>query len=269
MYHQKNEEIKMKIVLIGAGNLSVHLSKTLQNAKFDIVQVYSRTETAAKELAGLLHVPYTTDIANISGDASLYIFSVSDDAIKSLSERMVFNDRLVVHTAGSVPMDVFANRFKNYGVLYPLQTFSKQRLVDFSEIPVFIEANTPKNLQVIRVVAETIFRKVYDASSEKRMKLHLAAVFGCNFVNHLYNLSAQIAKQAGFDFSVLSSLIFETAHKTLVSGNPEAVQTGPAIRNDRNVMQKHMDLLVSYPEWRDIYSMMSESIRKGKRENEE
>ena len=254
----------MKIVFIGAGNLSVHLSKALQNAGFEIMQVYSRTETAAKEIADMLHVPYTADIGSISGDAALYIISVSDDAIESLSERLFFNDRLVVHTAGSVPMDVFAGKFENYGVLYPLQTFSKQRSVEFSEIPIFIEANTPDNLQLIRAVAAAISRKVYDASSEERMKLHLAAVFGCNFVNHLYHLSAQIAEQAGFDFSVLSPLIFETAHKAIVSGNPETVQTGPAVRNDRNVMRKHIELLKDHSEWREIYAMVSDNIGKMK-----
>lgn len=255
----------MKIVFIGAGNLSVHLSRALQNAGFEIAQVYSRTEASAKELAEMLHVPYTVDIGGITDDASIYVFAVSDDAIKSLSERLLFNDRLVVHTAGSVPMDVFADKSKNYGVFYPLQTFSKQRPVDFSEIPVFIEACTHENLQIIRTVAEAISRKVYHVSSEERMKLHLSAVFGCNFVNHLYHLSAQIVRQAGFEFDILSPLILETAHKAIVSGNPEKVQTGPAVRNNLNVMRKHEEMLASYPEWRKIYSVMSENILKEKK----
>ena len=147
--------------------------------------------------------------------------------------------------------------------MYPLQTFSKLRPVDFQEVPMFIEANTHDNLQTLRKVAEAISRKVYEASSAERMKLHLAAVFGCNFVNHLYHLSAQIAQQAGFDFSVLSPLILETAHKAIVSGNPKEMQTGPAVRNDRKVMQKHIDLLTFCPEWQEIYTMLSENIGKG------
>jgi len=258
----------MKVVSIGAGNLSVHLSKALQNAGFEMVQVFSRTETSAKELAGLLQAPYTTDIESIADDASLYMISVSDDAIEYLCERLPLTDGLVIHTAGSVPMDVFAGRFKKYGVMYPLQTFSKLRPVDFSDVPVFIEANTHDNLQTLRQVAEAISRKVYEASSAERMKLHLAAVFGCNFINHLYLLSAQIARQSGFDFSVLSPLILETTHKALITENPKEAQTGPALRNDRKVMQKHIELLSSHPEWREIYVKLSENIRKVKCEKQ-
>ena len=252
----------MKIVSIGAGNLSAHLSKTLQNAGFKIVQVYSRTETSAKELAGRLQAPYTTEIDDIIKDASLYIISVSDDAIESLAEQLTFTGGLVVHTAGSVPMDVFAGKIMNYGILYPLQTFSKLRPVNFSEVPFFIEANTQDNLQKLRMVAQAISHKIYEASSEERMKLHLAAVFGCNFVNHLYHLSAQIVQQAGFDFSILSPLIIETAQKTIESKNPKDVQTGPAARNDLKVMSKHLEMLASEPKWKEIYAILSENISK-------
>jgi len=246
----------MKIVSIGAGNLSTHLSIALHKAGLEIAQVYSRTETSAKQLADVLHVPYTTDIGRVANDAALYIISVSDDAIERVTERFATMGGLVVHTAGSVPMDIFAGKFKNYGVLYPLQTFSKSRPVDFSEIPVLIEANTCENLKALRRVAETVSRKVYERSSDERMKLHLAAVFACNFVNHLFHISAQIAQ----DFGVLSPLIVETVHKALVSGNPEMAQTGPAVRNDRRVMQRHIELLASHPQWQQIYKMMSENI---------
>jgi predicted short-subunit dehydrogenase-like oxidoreductase (DUF2520 family) len=162
-------------------------------------------------------------------------------------------------------MDIFAGKFPNCGVLYPLQTFSKSRPVDFTGIPVFIEANTPGNLQQLRAIAGAISQKVYCASSSERMQLHLAAVFGCNFVNHLYHLSAQIAQQAGFDFDALSPLILETACKAIASGNPQQVQTGPAVRGDRNVTDKHLELLAAHPEWKAIYAMLSESIGKEKR----
>ena len=250
----------MKIVSIGAGNLAFQLSKALQDAGFEMTQVYSRTETSAKKLAELLRTSYTADIGSIAGDAALYIISISDDAIEPISERLSMLNALVVHTAGSVPMDVFAGRLKNYGVFYPLQTFSKSRRVDFSEIPVFIEANSNENLQVLRKLAKAISKKVYHASSAERIQLHLAAVFGCNFVNHLYHLSAQLARRAGFDFAVLSPLIIETANKALVSGNPNEVQTGPAARNDGDMMRKHLEILDSMPEWKEIYRMLSENI---------
>ena len=250
----------MKIVSIGAGNLAVNLSKALQNAGFELVQVYSRTEKSAKELAGLLNVPYTIYSENIVRDASVYIVSVSDDAIETVSEKLTAVDGLVIHTAGSVAMNIFSGIVKNYGVLYPLQTFSQSHQVNFADIPIFIEADTQDNLKRVRSLAEAVSCKVFHASSEERMQLHLSAVFACNFVNHLYHLSAKIVRQSGFDFSVLSPLILETARKALAAGNPEEVQTGPAARNDRTVLQKHLEMLASCPELKEIYALLSENI---------
>jgi len=250
----------MKVVIIGAGNLSTHLSIALQKAGFEILQIYSRTVASAKELALQLKVPYTTDILSISYDASLYIFSVSDDAVSSVSENFISTDALVVHTAGSLPLDIFSKKFKNYGVFYPLQTFTKGRTVDFSNIPVFLEANTQENLNILQNVANSISQNVYFATSKERELLHLAAIFCCNFVNHLYDLSAQIAQQAGFEFSILSQLILETARKAITVDDPKKVQTGPAIRNDRKILQKHLDLLNSQPEYREIYFQLSKNI---------
>ena len=252
----------VRIVFIGAGNLATHLSKALKDAGFEIVQVYSRTESSASRLAGALHVPYTTHVSHIIAHASLYIISVSDDVIGSIAEQLPLTNGMVVHTAGSVPMSILSGKHANYGVLYPLQTFSGIRAVDFSGIPVFLEANTPNNLQLLRDLAGTISNRVYDAVSEERRQLHVAAVFGCNFVNHLYYLAAQIAQQAGFDFEVLSPLILETAYKAVASGNPQDVQTGPAVRGDREVMRKHMELLAALLQWQEIYTMLSKSIEK-------
>ena len=256
----------MRIVSIGAGNLATHLSKALQSAGFDIVQVFSRTEASAKSLSNELNVPYTTEISCIVEDASLYIIAVSDDAIEPLSDGLRLSNGLIVHCSGSVPMDSFSGKFENYGVFYPLQTFSKTRPLDFAEIPVFLEANSSENLKILRSVAEKLSRKVYEASSEERKKLHLAAVFACNFVNHLYHLSSKIAQQAGFDFDILSTLIRETTDKAIFSGNPKCAQTGPAVRNDGNVLRKHMELLSHRPELQEIYSILSENILRVKNE---
>ena len=252
----------MKIVCIGAGNLATQLFQALKNAGFEIAQVFSRTESSARELAEMLQVPFTIDTGKIITNASLYMICVSDDAIEHVAEQLPLTNQLVVHTAGSVSMRVFIGKLTNYGVFYPLQTFSKTRPVDFSHIPVFLEANTPTNLQLLCNVAGAISNRVYHATSEMRIQLHLAAVFGCNFVNHLYHLAAQITQQAGFNFEILSPLILETASKAIVSGNPQNTQTGPAVRNDQEVMQKHIELLATRPEWQEIYTMLSRNIVK-------
>ena len=251
----------MKVVFIGAGNLATHLSKALNQSVFQIAQIFSHSERSAKELSELLDVPYTTRIDNIIDDASLYFLSVSDDAIESLSKNLNSTDGLVVHTAGCVPMKIFSGKFENFGVFYPLQTFSKKRSIDFSNIPIFVEANTQDNLHILQNVAKSISQNVYTAESQERAQLHLAAIFCCNFVNHFFHLSAKIVQQAGFDFNVLSSLISETASKAIVSGNPKEVQTGPAIRNDIKVMQRHLELLASNPQLQEIYAIISENIK--------
>ena len=253
----------MKIVFIGAGNLAFHLSKALQNGGFTIAQIYSRTKASAKELADALNTQYTTNVGSIVDDATVYIMSVSDSAIGQLTEHLTTLDGLVVHTAGSVDVNVFEGKIKNFGVIYPLQTFSKSRTVNFSEIPVFIEANSRDNLHTISKLANAISQKVFYASSDERLQLHLSAVFGCNFVNNLYNVSVQLARKARFDMSVLAPLILETAHKALASGNPEEVQTGPAARNDRDVMKKHIESLSDKPEWKELYKLLSDNIKKG------
>ncbi len=250
----------MKIVLLGAGNLAAHLSAALKNAGFEIAQIYNRSEKSARELADALHARCTTDAAQIDTDASLYLMCVSDDAIASVAGKMPPTDGLVVHTAGSVPMKILSDKFRNCGVWYPLQTFSKSRPVDFAEIPLFLEANSPENLQLLRQIAGKISKKVYEATSDERIRLHLAAVFGCNFVNCLYNVSAGIVGEAGFDFEILAPLILETARKAVASGDPGKVQTGPAVRNDTSVMQKHTELLSDRPDLPEIYTRLSKYI---------
>jgi len=257
----------MKIVSLGAGNLATHLIIELQKKGFEIEQVYSRSEASAKELAEKLHSLYTTEIEGIVTNAHIYIISICDDAIESFSKKLSLTNQLVIHTAGSVSMEIFTKKFENHGVLYPLQTFSKSRAVDFSNIPVFIEANRPKNLKVIYSIANSVTNNVFIATSQERLQLHLASVFCSNFVNHLCHLSAQIVEKSGLEFSVFAPLILETVQKALASGNPNSVQTGPAVRNDRNVLQKHAAILNNRPEIREIYHILSESIineHKGK-----
>ena len=188
------------------------------------------------------------------------VIAVSDDAVGSVAEQLPATEGLVVHTAGSVSMDIFAGKVQNYGVMYPLQTFSKDRPVDFREIPFFLEADSSENLQLLMQIAKSASNKVFAANSLERMRLHLAAVFGCNFVNCMYDIASQIAGQSGFDSGILAPVLMETAQKAIASGNPQLVQTGPARRNDANVMQKHAELLADRPDWQNIYEQLSRYI---------
>ena len=257
----------MKIVLIGAGNLATHLGKALHAAGHDMIQVFSRTMQSAETLASLLDAEPLTDMAQVRDDADVYIFSVKDSALEQLISQLCGGEKKVfLHTAGSMPMSVFRGKALHYGVLYPMQTFSKQREVDFSIIPCFIEANDEFALKQIEGLAGQISHRVYQLSSEDRKYLHLSAVFACNFANHCYAASQELLQQHGIPFDVMLPLIDETAAK--VHGmTPKEAQTGPAVRYDENVIGKQMQLLEKYPYFQKIYDCMSKSIHELKSEN--
>lgn len=250
-----------KIVLIGAGNVATRLGQALQGAGYDIMQVYSRTEVSASALAARLSVDYTVAVEGIRRDADLYIVALKDTALQELVPSLVKGREgaLFVHTAGSMPMEVWKGWAGRYGVLYPMQTFSKQREVDFSAIPFFIEASAPAELERLRMLAACLSPKVYEATSEQRKHLHLAAVFACNFANHMYALSAHILEKQGIPFDVMLPLVDETAAKVHQLA-PLQAQTGPAVRYDQNVIGKHLEMLAGEPSLQELYEKISQSI---------
>lgn len=257
----------MKIVLIGAGNLATHLGKALHAAGHDMIQVFSRTMQSAETLASLLDAEPLTDMAQVRDDADVYIFSVKDSALEQLVSQLCGGEKKVLlHTAGSMPMSVFRGKALHYGVLYPMQTFSKQREVDFSIIPCFVEANDEFALKQIEGLAGQISHRVFQLSSEDRKYLHLSAVFACNFANHCYAASQELLQQHGIPFDVMLPLIDETAAK--VHGmTPKEAQTGPAVRYDENVIGKQIQLLENQPYFQKIYDCMSKSIHELESEN--
>jgi len=253
------------IVIIGSGNLATRLSLALKDAGNVILQVYSPTEEHAKALAGKIGCEYTTTTDAIRRDAGLYIIAIKDDAIRPTAATLCSrcSDALFVHTAGSVPMDIFKGHATKYGVLYPMQTFSKDREVDFSEIPCFIEASSETALATIRQLAESISDHVVEADSEKRKKLHLAAVLACNLTNHCYRLAERVLEAEQIDFSLYLPIIRETARK-VATMSPKDAQTGPMVRYDKGVMEMQMQMLPDQ-RTRDIYRLMAESIHEDKK----
>ena len=278
----------MKIVLIGAGNLATHLGKALHAAGHDMVQVFSRTMQSAETLASLLDAEPLTDIAQVRDDADVYIFSVKDSALLQLVAQLCRHEadglgedgavnalrkakkgeheRVFLHTAGSMPMSVFKGMAQHYGVLYPMQTFSKQREVDFSIIPCFVEANDEFAQKQIEGLAREISGRVYQLSSEDRKYLHLSAVFACNFANHCYAISQELLEEHGIPFDVMLPLINETAAK-VHEMKPKDAQTGPAVRYDENVIDKQSKLLENHPRFKKVYDSMSKSIHGLNAEN--
>lgn len=249
----------MKAVIIGAGNVATHLSKALQHAGIEIVQVYSRTKESAQVLSEQLGVECTTEYDNLRADADIYIYSVKDSALNQLISSIKNKNAIHLHTAGSIPMSIFENRAKDYGVLYPLQTFSKAKEVNFSQIPVFIEGNSDETEVIISQIAQKLSEKVYNINSEQRLRLHISAVFACNFTNCMYNIAAELVEDAALPFEILKPLIVETANK-IETLHPFDAQTGPAVRYDNNVIDKHLKLLNSNEKLQRIYTELSQLI---------
>ena len=252
------------IVIVGAGNLATNLAKALYRKGFRIVQIYSRTKESAQALAQVVEADYTTDVAGIAPDAKLYSVALTDTALMELLSELVAGksgQALWVHTAGSVPMHIWEGHVAHYGVFYPLQSFSKQREVDFQAIPIFVESALEEDARFLKEVGGALSKKVYEVTSGQRKCLHLAAVFTCNFTNHLYALAADLLEKHGLPFDVLLPLIDETAQKVHVL-NPHAAQTGPAIRYDQSIIQEHLHFLAGEPQMQEIYRLMSDNIHR-------
>lgn len=251
------------VVFIGAGNLATNLAKALYYKGFRIVQVYSRTEESARTLAQAVEAAYTTDLASVAADAQLYIVALKDAAFVRMLPEIVAGreNTLWVHTAGSIPMNVWAGRVERYGVFYPMQTFSRQRMADFRQIPVFVESNSAEDARFLKDIASALSGKVYEATSEQRKSLHLAAVFACNFTNHMYTLAAGLLEKYGLPFEVMLPLIDETARK-VHEIEPRLAQTGPAVRYDENVIGEHLQMLAGEPQMQELYKLISESIHR-------
>jgi predicted short-subunit dehydrogenase-like oxidoreductase (DUF2520 family) len=250
------------ITLIGAGNVATHLGKALRNKGFIINQVYSKTIENAAVLATEVGANFCDKINEITNKSDIYLVCIKDDAIASFLEQLNIKGQLIVHTSGSIDMNVFkTNGFKNYGILYPLQSFSKSKEINLSNVPFCIEANAAENENLLTTFAKNLSDNVHLINSEQRKKIHLAAVFACNFSNYMYTIANDILTKNNIDFELLKPLITETANK-IKENNPKDMQTGPAKRNDEEVIKNHIQLLTDTPSYQDIYKLITENIIK-------
>ena len=250
------------IALIGAGNLATSLAHGLVEAGFGLRQVVARSEASAQRLAQPLGVLYTAGLHRLTLDADVYIIAVPDAQIADVLEQMPPTQVLMLHTSGSTPMSVFnAERFPNHGVLYPLQTFSRQRVVSLRDVPLCIEASTAKAIAQIQELANALSSRVIPMTSEQRVWLHLMGVMGCNFVNHLLAIAHCIGQKEGIALDVLQPLLCETVRKAFSTSSPAMAQTGPAIRGDMATLSRHADMLANIDvHFAELYNMLSNSI---------
>ena len=245
------------VTIIGYGNVGSHLVKAINGSAYaKISQVFSRGATSLTQTID--DVPCINNLSDLT-EADCYIIAVPDDYISIVSEKLPFADRLVVHTSGSVSMDVLDTKNRQ-GVFYPLQTFSKDKEVSFTEIPICVEAAQADDLKLLKKLGASISEKVTEISSLERSKIHVAAVFVNNFVNHLYHVSEAIMTEHNLDFSLLKPLIIETASKIEFLSAKDA-QTGPAKRNDLQTIERHLSQLTGDTQ-KDIYTLLTKAINK-------
>lgn len=244
-----------EIVLLGTGNLATHLFEAFSNhTNYKIIQVYGRTQESAGYFKDKVSI--TSDFRDLRA-ADIYLTAVSDHAIQEVIQRIPAQKGLVAHTSGSTPLLSLAQR---NGVFYPVQTFTKNTTVCFSGIPVCVEADSESDTQLLEDMAKSISNHVYRLNSEQRKALHLAAVFSCNFTNHLYRIAEDICNKHLIDFKILQPLIIETAQKLTVSSAKEN-QTGPAIRKDQNTIKRQLDQLQA-TSLKELYTLFTQLIQQ-------
>ncbi len=247
------------VVILGAGNVATHLGKALSDAGIRVLQVYSRRLSSARTLAGNLGCPATSNIHDLLPGAGLYLMAVTDDAISGLAAGFPLPGSLLVHTSGTTGMSELLQGSSRAGVFYPLQTFSREVDVDLSNVPICLEAENEQDLMLLGQTASRLSKHVVHVPSPKRKRLHVAAVFACNFVNHMYHVAEQLMQEEDLDFELLRPLIMETALKVMTAA-PHQVQTGPASRNNTRVLEAHNRLLAGRPGYRKLYNLLSQSI---------
>ncbi len=249
----------MKVIMMGTGNVAVVLSQLLVAAGHFIVEVHGRNPVGLNYISQLTGAESKTNFLLAGCTADICILAVSDSAISQIANQLESTKMLVVHTSGTTSKTIL-NRFKNYGVLYPLQSLRKE-MKQLPDIPFFVDANTEKNLTIINELASSTGNKVAFASDEERLKLHIAAVLCSNFTNHLYALTQSYCEDEHISFENLLPLIKETANR--LDFFPAAqLQTGPAIRHDEHTIHRHLEVLQTHPHIKQIYQMLTESIQR-------
>jgi len=256
-----------KIALIGAGKLATNLAFTLKKRGFTILQVYNRSREPGTKLAGKVSSSYIDDLRKLSGKADLYALAVSDAALYEVSAGIRLRDQLVIHFSGTAEIGLLKDSSANYGVLYPPQTFTMRRSAGFLNIPLCIEANNSESERRLAAFAATLSDKVYRVSSGQRRTIHLSAIFAGNFTNFMYSIAEVLLAGNGLPMTLLEPIIEKTKANAR-RRNIFSLQTGPAVREDLEMIETHLDLLSGKPEFREVYRVISESIIYYKHQNQ-
>ncbi|MET4108763.1 Rossmann-like and DUF2520 domain-containing protein [Hymenobacter sp. UYP22] len=253
----------LQIVLLGAGRVAQHLLLALAAAGHTVVGIWSRTPASAAAVAATVRGARVLPSLQALPPADVYLLALPDAVVPDVLAAAIFPvGALVAHTAGALPLAVFAEHPTiRGGVFYPLQTFSAGREITWATVPLCLEAADAPGLATLHQLAESLSHDVRELTSAQRLQLHLAAVWASNFPNHLLGISHALLTDAGLPWELLHPLIQETVAKAL-SQPPFTAQTGPAVRHDAGTLQRHTQALAEYPQWQSLYLQLTASIQQ-------
>jgi predicted short-subunit dehydrogenase-like oxidoreductase (DUF2520 family) len=255
-----------KIILVGAGKLATNLAFTLKKKGFTILQVYNRTREPGTKLAKKISSIYIDDLRKLSSKADLYALAVSDSALQEVSERIHLRNQMIIHFSGTADISILRESSSNYGVIYPPQTFNL-RSAGFLNIPLCIEANNSESEKKLSAFAATLSDKIFTVSSDQRRTIHLSAIFASNFTNFMYSIAEDLLSGKNLPMTILAPIIEKTKTNAMQK-NIFSLQTGPAIREDHQMIKTHLDILSKKLEFMEIYRIISQSIINYKHQND-
>ena len=252
------------IVILGAGNVSTHISRHFHLAGHQLLTLYNRSEQNGILLAKELDCPLVTSLEELPDQADFYVVCLPDRVIPEVTSVLERKQGIWLHTAGAGPLELLEGSPHGYGVLYPLQSLSRERSIAFRTIPILIEGSNPAVESQIQALADSISDRVMQVSSADRLGIHMAAVFANNFSNHMVRIAQQILEGMDLEWELMSPLLEETFQK-LQEHKAQDVQTGPAVRGDHKTMEQHLELLRDHPEWQKLYTFISREIERSRK----
>jgi len=256
-----------KIALIGAGKLATNLAISLKKRGFRILEVYNRSREPGTKLAEKVSSSYINDLSKLTDKADLYALAVSDSALQEMSDKIHLSNQMIIHFSGTADIDILKGSSSNYGVLYPPQTFTLRQSAGFLNIPLCIEANNSDCERKLSAFAATFSDKIFKVSSDQRKTIHLSAIFASNFTNFMYSIAEDLLTGKNLPMSLLEPIIKKTKANAMWK-NIFSLQTGPAIREDFEIIRNHLDILSEKQEYKEIYRIITESIITYKHQND-
>lgn len=263
----QNRSIK-SLSIIGAGNIGWHLGIAFRRSGLHIKSIISRDRRKGEELAVRIGASYVDSIECIESIPDVFVICVQDKEIKGIVDVLKEKEIPLLHVSGSTSIDVFSFCKSEYGVIYPLQTFTRGVEMTYEDIPFLLEASSSVFMNCLEDLAARVTNKILHIHSKQRLKIHVAAVYACNFSNHMAAIAEKILKEEGLNLELIRPLMGQTFEK-LSTKSPLKVQTGPAVRNDEETIQKHIKALTEYASEKELYELISQQIIRYRKQGDE